>query len=62
MTKETYAERRAALREKMPSGGIIMMLGNAEAPRNYPQMYIILDRTARSDTFSVSTCQTLPPQ
>ncbi len=35
-SKETYTQRRAALREKMQSGGLILMLGNSESSRNYP--------------------------
>ena len=31
----TYQKRRKALREKM-SNGIILILGNNEAPANYP--------------------------
>lgn len=35
-SKETYIERRAQLRKLMPSGGLILMTGNSEAPSNYP--------------------------
>lgn len=34
-TAETYIKRREALREKVQSG-IILILGNVEAPANYP--------------------------
>lgn len=34
-TKETYIARRNELRRRMPKGGIVILLGNAEAPRNY---------------------------
>lgn len=33
--KQTYIERRNALRRRMPNGGIVLLLGNGEAPRNY---------------------------
>ncbi len=35
-TKETYIARRAALRERVTKGGLILLPGNLEAPRNYP--------------------------
>ncbi|MDL2320308.1 aminopeptidase P family protein [Alistipes sp. OttesenSCG-928-B03] len=35
-SKETYTQRRAELRKRMTRGGLILMLGNSEASRNYP--------------------------
>jgi Xaa-Pro aminopeptidase len=34
--KETYIGRRSALMQKMAGGGVVLMLGNGEASRNYP--------------------------
>ena len=34
-TKQTYIARRNELRRRMPKGGIVVLLGNSEAPRNY---------------------------
>ena len=33
--KQTYIARRNELRRRMPKGGIVVLLGNSEAPRNY---------------------------
>ncbi len=33
---ETYAVRRAELRSRVPSGGIILLPGNVDSPANYP--------------------------
>ena len=33
--KQTYIERRNELRRRMPKGGIVVLPGNSEAPRNY---------------------------
>ena len=35
-SKETYIQRRQLLRERVSRGGIILLPGNGEAPRNYP--------------------------
>ncbi len=35
-SKETYSERRRLLRERVSRGGVILLPGNSEAPRNYP--------------------------
>lgn len=35
-SKETYTERRRLLMERVSRGGIILLPGNSEAPRNYP--------------------------
>lgn len=35
-SKEIYSERRSLLRERVTRGGIILLPGNGEAPRNYP--------------------------
>lgn len=35
-SKQTYTQRREELRKRVTRGGLILMLGNAEAPRNYP--------------------------
>lgn len=35
-SKETYAQRRELLRERVTKGGLILLPGNSEAPRNYP--------------------------
>lgn len=35
-SKETYIVRRAELRRRMPSGGIILLPANGESPANYP--------------------------
>ncbi len=35
-SKETYIGRRRALAEKMAGGGVVLMMGNGEASRNYP--------------------------
>lgn len=35
-SKETYTKRRELLRERVSRGGIILLPGNSEAPRNYP--------------------------
>lgn len=35
-SKETYIQRRQLLRERVSRGGIILLPGNSEAPRNYP--------------------------
>lgn len=34
-SKQTYIARRNELRRRMPKGGIVVLLGNSEAPRNY---------------------------
>lgn len=34
-SKQTYISRRNELRRRMPKGGIVVLLGNSEAPRNY---------------------------
>lgn len=34
--KETYAQRRRILCERMQGGGLILLPGNGEAPKNYP--------------------------
>lgn len=33
--KQTYIQRRNELRRRMPKGGIVVLPGNSEAPRNY---------------------------
>ncbi|MBR3854307.1 MAG: aminopeptidase P N-terminal domain-containing protein, partial [Tidjanibacter sp.] len=33
--KQTYIARRNELRRRMPQGGIVVLIGNGEAPRNY---------------------------
>ena len=33
--KQTYSARRNQLRQRMPKGGIVVLIGNSEAPRNY---------------------------
>ena len=33
--KQTYIARRNQLRQRMPKGGIVVLIGNSEAPRNY---------------------------
>ncbi len=33
--KQTYIARRNELRRRMPKGGIVVLIGNGEAPRNY---------------------------
>ncbi len=35
-SKETYITRRRLLRERVSRGGLILLPGNTEAPRNYP--------------------------
>ncbi len=35
-SKETYITRRAALRERVTRGGLIILPGNTESPANYP--------------------------
>ena len=35
-SKETYIKRRELLRERVSRGGLILLPGNSEAPRNYP--------------------------
>lgn len=35
-SKQTYSERRAALRSRVTRGGLIVLPGNAESPANYP--------------------------
>lgn len=35
-SKETYTTRRRLLRERVSRGGLILLPGNGEAPRNYP--------------------------
>ena len=35
-SKETYVKRRELLRERVSRGGLILLPGNSEAPRNYP--------------------------
>ncbi len=35
-SKETYTTRRRLLRERVSKGGLILLPGNGEAPRNYP--------------------------
>lgn len=35
-SKQTYTQRREELRKRVTRGGLILMLGNSEAPRNYP--------------------------
>jgi Xaa-Pro aminopeptidase len=35
-SKETYSQRRSALRAKMQGRGLILMLGHTESPINYP--------------------------
>ncbi|MDY3978549.1 MAG: Xaa-Pro aminopeptidase [Tidjanibacter sp.] len=34
-SSKTYFERRNTLRQRMPKGGIVLLPGNSEAPRNY---------------------------
>ena len=34
-TQNTYIARRNELRRRMPKGGIVVLIGNGEAPRNY---------------------------
>lgn len=34
--KETYIARRAELRKRVPSGGLILLPGNGQSPANYP--------------------------
>lgn len=34
-SKQTYQARRNELRRRMPKGGIVVLIGNGEAPRNY---------------------------
>lgn len=35
-SKETYTQRRAELRKRVTRGGLIVLPGNTESPRNYP--------------------------